>query len=52
MLDPAIESRKMTMKDFTGFTEMMRSQKIMLNGEKFQISKLMGHILILEIKIH
>ncbi|NBP59313.1 hypothetical protein EBU71_22705 [bacterium] len=52
MLDPAIESHKMTIKDFIGFTETMRSQKIMLNGKKFQISRLMGHILILEIKIH
>jgi hypothetical protein len=52
MLNPTIESHKMTIKDFTGFNEMMRSQKIMLNGKKFQISRLMGHVLILEIKIH
>ena len=52
MLNPAIESHKMTMKDFTGFSEIVRSQKIMLNGKKFQIKRLMGHILILEIKIH
>ena len=48
MLNPAIESHKMTMKDFTGFNKIMRSQKIMLNGKKFQIRRLMGHILILE----
>ena len=42
----------MTMKDFTVFTEMMRSQKIMLNSKKFQIGILMVHILSLEIKIH
>jgi hypothetical protein len=51
MLNPAIESHKMTMKDFTGFNKIMRSQKIMLNGKKFQIRRLMGHILILEINI-
>jgi hypothetical protein len=45
MLNPAIESHKMTMKDFTGFSEIMRSQKIMLNkSKKFQIRRLMGHI--------
>ena len=52
MLNPAIESHQMTIKDFTGFTEMMRSKKIMLNGKKFQISRFMGHILIFKIKIH
>ena len=52
MLNPAIESHKMTMKDFTGFSEIVRSQKIMLNGKKFQIRRLMRHILIVAIKIH
>jgi hypothetical protein len=42
----------MTMKDFTGFSEIVRSEKIMLNGKKFQIRRLMGHILIVAIKIH
>jgi hypothetical protein len=51
MLNPAIESHKMTMKDFTGLSEIVRSQKIMLNGKKFQIRRLMGHILIVTIKI-
>ena len=52
MLNPAIESHKMTMKDFTGFSEIVRSQKIMLNDKKFQIRRLMRHILIVAIKIH
>jgi hypothetical protein len=52
MLNPAIESHQMTMKDFTGFSEIVRSEKIMLNGKKFQIRRLMGHILIVAIKIH
>ena len=52
MLNPAIESHKMTMKDFIGFSEIVRGQKILSNGKKFQIRRLMRHILILEIKIH
>ena len=45
MLNPATQRPNMTMKYFTGLGEITRSIKIMMNGKKFQIRRLMRHLL-------